>query len=198
MRPPSRSATTAIILAGGRGRRLGGRDKARLRQRNATLLQHLSRQLHRVAREVIIVRARPRDGLRLPSGCKRAWDKHGSHGPLSGVSAGLGRASGQWCLCVPVDSYALPKNLLATLARGSHHGGYALHHDDHYYLHALLPRRQRGMLEGFRRSGGRSAGNACRTLQLVPVSISADQTTWSINTPDELRRLHRRRKSATC
>lgn len=193
MRRPSRSSTSAIILAGGRGQRLGYRDKARLRWRGRTLLQRLSAQLHNVASEVIVVRARPRDAMRLPGGSLRAWDQHGSQGPLSGLAAGLKRASGRWCLCVPVDSAALPTDLLAQLARGSHHGGYARHHNDHYYLHCLLPRQARVALGQFRRSGGRSASNACRTLGLDPVTVRSAHTTWSLNTPEEMRRRQRRR-----
>lgn len=193
MRRPSRSSTSAIILAGGRGQRLGGRDKARLPWRGRTLLQRLSVHLRTVAREVIVVRARPRDALRLPTGSLRAWDQQGSLGPLSGLAAGLNRASGRWCLCVPVDCATLPNDLLAQLARGSHHGGYACHHADHYYLHCLLPRQSRTALGRFRRSGGRSASNACRTLGLEPVTVRSTHTTWSLNTPAELRRRQRRR-----
>lgn len=194
MRPPPRSATTAVILAGGRGQRLGGRDKARLCLQRRTVLERLAGQLRQVAGEIIVVRARPRDNLRLPAGCIRAWDQNGSQGPLSGLAAGLARASGHWCLCVPVDCASLPDNLPAQLARGSHQGGYAQHRDDHYYLHALLPRQSRHRLATFRRTGGRSAANACRTLQLAPVSIVGAHTAWSINTPEERRRLHWQRK----
>ncbi len=193
MRPPPRSATTAIVLAGGRGQRLGGRDKARLRYRGHTLIARLVRQLHQAARHIVVVRARPRDSLRLPAGCMRAWDQQGSQGPLSGMAAGMARAPGQWCLCVPVDCVALPDNLLAQLARGSHHGGYAQHRDDHYYLHNLVPRHQRQALARFRHSGGRSAANACRSLQLTPVNMAGADSIWSINTPEERRRLLRRR-----
>ena len=193
MRRPSRSSTSAIILAGGRGQRLGGCDKARLRWRGQSLLQRLSAQLQRVACEVIVVRARPRDALRLPHGSVRAWDQQSAQGPLSGLAAGLQRASGRWCLCVPVDCANLPPDLLAQLARGSHHGGYARHLDDHYYLHCLLPRHARNALGQFRRSGGRSASNACRTLGLEPVTISCSGTIWSLNTREELRHRLRRR-----
>ena len=178
---------------------MGFRDKARLRWRGHNLAQGLVRDLRTQASQIIIVRARPRGAWKQPNGSDLAWDRGGSLGPLSGLAAGLKRSRKHWCLCLPVDSLAPPKNLAAQLARGSRHGGYAKHADDHYYLHLLLARTQNQRLKTFQQSGGRSAANACRQLSLPAVAMPRhpsrqNSTVWSINTPAQWQHVQRQRR----
>lgn len=191
MRPPPRSALSAIILAGGQGSRMRGRDKARLRRGHSNLVEHLVRQLQPVAAEIIVVRRRARARIKLPQGCQHAWDHGGYAGPVAGLEAGLRRARRHWCLCVPVDGLNPPQNMLRKLSRGRG-GGYVQHESDAYYLHCLVPRRGRRTLHEFLDGGGRSAANACRQMGLAPRPIGASRSTvWSINTTGEWRRLQR-------
>ncbi len=193
MRPPPRQALSAVILAGGQGARMGGRDKARLRRGDASLLEQLVEQLRPLAAEIIVVRRRPRSALRLPRSCRLAWDRRSGIGPVAGLEAGLRRARRAWCLCLPVDGLNPPPDLVRRLAQGRGRGAYALHGGDAYYLHSLIPRGQRGALARFLAGGGRSATNACRHLGLSPRPIGpARQTVWSINTREEWRATCRR------
>ena len=192
MRPPPRQAVTAVILAGGQGRRLGGRDKSRLRYRGETLLNILLPQLRRVASEVIVVRRRPRDAAPLPTNCRRAWDRAAHAGPVAGLEAGLRRARRRWCLCLPVDGPVPPASLLSQLARNGGAGAFARHAGNDYYLHCLVPRSRHRQLARFLDQDGRSAANACRSLGLRAQPVRADRhTIWSINTRSEWRRLQR-------
>lgn len=193
MRPPPRQALSAVILAGGQGARMGGRDKARLRRGRASLLEHLVAQLRPLTAEIIIVRRRPRSPLRLPGDCRLAWDRQAGNGPVAGLEAGLRRARRAWCLCLPVDGLNPPQDLIRRLSQGQGRGAYALHAGDAYYLHSLIPRDQRRSLARFMAGGGRSATNACRQLGLRPRPIGrARRTVWSINTRDEWRMTCRR------
>lgn len=192
MRPPPRKALCAVILAGGQGQRMGGRDKARLRWRSDFLAQHLIRALRPEVAQIILVRRHCRGAWRTPGGVRLAWDRPPSQGPVSGLEAGLRRAGRAWCLCIPVDSLPPPPYLAARLARGSRHGAYVQHRQDHYYLHNLIARRSRPQLDAFMAQGGRSAANACRSLGLAAVKLPpARRAVWSINTPAQWRQFQR-------
>ena len=76
-------AFDAIILAGGRGTRLGGRDKPALVYRDATLLEHTIRAVSE-ARRIVVVGDRPA----LPGVLHAVEDPMGG-GPAAAVGAGL-------------------------------------------------------------------------------------------------------------
>lgn len=125
----ARSATaldvTGLILAGGRGRRLGGRNKALLSAGGEPLVDRVSRALApRTARLWISV------GSPAMAQAARAWtslplivDERDDQGPLAGLAAGLARAPG-WLLAVAVDMPHLRGDVLdLLLARAAARGG---------------------------------------------------------------------------
>ena len=79
----------ALILAGGKGSRMAGRDKGWVMWEGLPLVEHV---LDRLARQ-----------------------QAGFPGPLAGVEAGLMRCKRNWVLVVPCDTPLLPENLLAGL-----------------------------------------------------------------------------------
>lgn len=107
---------TGLILAGGRGRRLGGRNKALLSIGGEPLIDRVSRALApRTARLWISV------GSPAMAQAARAWtslplivDEHDDQGPLAGLAAGLARAPG-WLLAVAVDMPHLRGEVLELL-----------------------------------------------------------------------------------
>ncbi|MGJ8670148.1 MAG: molybdenum cofactor guanylyltransferase [Oceanococcus sp.] len=195
MRPPSAAATSAIILAGGRGARMGGYDKARLTWRGQSLIQRLCAQLKPQVSQIIVVRSQARQAISLPSGVEHTRDAKAYAGPVGGLLAGLKRSRKAWCLCLPIDGVVVPQHLSRQLARRSRHGGYVENHGNHYYLHQLIARQRRHELQAFHAAGGRSAGNACRELRQQPVTIDVAGAIWSINTPGERRKAQRQRRS---
>ncbi len=105
--------TSAVVLAGGMARRMGG-EKPLRELRGKTLLQHAIDLVAPLAGEVFVA-----SGIRdlpLPAGVVAVPDPPGleGRGPLSGILAGLEAGKGQRCLIVPCD---LP-NLTAGLLRG--------------------------------------------------------------------------------
>lgn len=89
---------TALILAGGQARRMGGRNKALLEAGGETLLARLHRELApRVARVLVSV-AEPATWTALPQLC----DPVPGLGPLGAIAAGLA-AVPEWLLVVAVD-----------------------------------------------------------------------------------------------
>lgn len=101
---------TALILAGGQGRRLGGRNKALIRVGGELLLDRVAGVLRpRVARLLVSVAA-PVSWTDLPV----VIDEREGQGPLSGIAAGLARAPG-WLLAVAVDMPYLRGDVLDLL-----------------------------------------------------------------------------------
>lgn len=101
---------TALVLAGGRGRRLGGRNKALILVEGEPLIDRVVRVLRpRVARILVSV-AEPASWTTLP----QVLDEEPGHGPLGGIAAGLARAPG-WLLAVAVDMPYLRGDVLDLL-----------------------------------------------------------------------------------
>jgi molybdopterin-guanine dinucleotide biosynthesis protein A len=106
-----------LILAGGRGSRMGGADKALLPFAGGTLL---SRAFERFAPQVdrLAISANG-DPARFPPGLPVLADALPDRpGPLAGILAGLDWAAGQGAeslVTVPVDAPFLPRDLVPRL-----------------------------------------------------------------------------------
>ena len=108
----------ALILAGGKGSRMAGRDKGWVMWEGLPLVEHV---LDRLARQqdppqrVIISANRNLDAYRQTGHPVVTDERAGFPGPLAGVEAGLMRCKRNWVLVVPCDTPLLPENLLAGL-----------------------------------------------------------------------------------
>lgn len=80
-------AVTAIVLAGGRGARLGGRPKTALKIAGRTLLDIKIRALGDLCTQIVLVVNRA--DFRPPPGVRTAADIRPGEGPLMGLYTGL-------------------------------------------------------------------------------------------------------------
>lgn len=106
---------TGLILAGGRGRRMQGRDKGWLTLDGLPLVEHVLRRLRPQVRTVAISANRNLDRYRalgLPVWPDSLPDRPG---PLAGILTALERIDSEWLLVVPVDCPVLPADLGARL-----------------------------------------------------------------------------------
>jgi len=102
---------TAIVMAGGQSRRMGG-DKATLRFGDATLLHTVVGIVQPLfARVLVSVRAR-RSDIDLPQIC----DAHPDAGPLAGLCAALEQAGTPWIFAVATDMPFVKPALIEVLA----------------------------------------------------------------------------------
>ena len=112
---------TAIVLAGGRGRRMRA-DKAGLDVGGRTLLEHVLAQIGPVFDEILVSvskgqsfglprRAEGQTGLRLVT------DDVPGQGPIAGVLAGLKAARNDACMVIACDIPDIDLPLLRSLAR---------------------------------------------------------------------------------
>jgi len=113
----ARNDITAIILAGGKGRRMGGLDKGLIEYQGRSLVSH------------VIERLQPQVGSMLINANRNleTYQRYGFpviedslpdyQGPLAGFAAGLQAASTDFVLVVPCDGPHLPHNLVSRMIK---------------------------------------------------------------------------------
>ncbi|WP_235040523.1 molybdenum cofactor guanylyltransferase MobA [Vreelandella profundi] len=114
---------TGMILAGGEGRRMGGRDKGLEPFAGLPLVAHAVKRLEGQVGELLINANRNADAYRFFADRVIAdlvmdGADGGFKGPLMGIYSGLRAAKTPWLLIAPCDSPALPDNLVARLMAG--------------------------------------------------------------------------------
>ncbi|MDT8878349.1 molybdenum cofactor guanylyltransferase MobA [Halomonas saccharevitans] len=114
----TREALTGMILAGGQGRRMGGRDKGLEPFAERPLVAHVHERLAGHVAEVLINANRNVERYR-PLADRVVTDAEGGYqGPLMGIYSGLRAATTPWLVVVPCDTPALPGDLVARLVAG--------------------------------------------------------------------------------
>ncbi|MEP6608785.1 MAG: molybdenum cofactor guanylyltransferase MobA [Burkholderiaceae bacterium] len=114
---------TGLVLAGGRGQRMGGADKGWVDYQGRALIEHV---IERLAPQVdsLLISAN-RNVERYGALADTITDDNaGLHiekfaGPMLGVLAGLRRAQTDWIAIVPCDSPQFPLELVQRLAQGA-------------------------------------------------------------------------------
>ena len=116
MNPIAHEDITGLVLAGGRGSRMGGVDKGLQNHRGMPLALHA------------LLRLQPQVGATLISANRNlsayeamgvpVWPDpvEGYAGPLAGLMAGLEQAETGWLVTVPCDTPDFPTDLVARLA----------------------------------------------------------------------------------
>ncbi len=115
---------SCIILAGGEGKRVGGRDKGLLCYQRKTLVEHIINKVNTQVDEIIISANRnikayeeyryPVVSDRLPNDSKQTY-----RGPMAGIAAALPHCNNNWVLIVPCDMPLLPSDIIEQLANNS-------------------------------------------------------------------------------
>jgi len=121
------SDTAAVILAGGRGRRMGGVAKARLTLGRRSLLDHVLQRLDGQVSPIAISANDPAIVAALPL----LPDVHDDRrGPLAGLLAGMiwarGWAGVRRIVSLPVDCPFLPRDLVGRLCQRADDTGAAV------------------------------------------------------------------------
>lgn len=115
-------AVTLGILAGGRGARLGGLDKALLEFRGERLLDRTLRSIDKAreaGQDVLLSRACAGVAAGALPGFRHVPDlRPGSLGPLAGLEALLAASPTAWLLTLPVDLRDVPSDLADRLLAG--------------------------------------------------------------------------------
>ncbi len=185
---------SGLVLAGGRGSRMGEVDKGLQPFRGQTMVQHVLARLAPQVDEVLINANRNLDtyagfGHRvLPD----AID--GFAGPLAGLHVGMGGASYPLIATAPCDSPFLPTDLVARLYQGMRDANadlaVAKTFDQAHPVFCLTRRDLEPHLRAFLASGQRKIDKWYSTLKIVEVPFDDEEAAFAnINTRDELKTL---------
>lgn len=119
---------SGLVLAGGQGRRMGGRDKGLEPFAGRTLIDHALDRLRPQVAQLLINANRNLD-IYARFG-KVVTDREGGYqGPLMGIWSGLCVADQPWVVVVPCDSPSLPGDLVPRLLAGRGDCEIAVAHD---------------------------------------------------------------------
>nr|WP_136063940.1 molybdenum cofactor guanylyltransferase MobA [Halomonas sp. EAR18] len=122
-------AITALVLAGGRGRRMGGIDKGWAVFRQRPLIERVLSRLEGQVTDVLISANRSRAAYEA-LGWPVIGDRSGGYqGPLMGIWSGLCAAATPWVLVVPCDMPCLPLDLVERLYASLGDHDIAMAHD---------------------------------------------------------------------
>ena len=180
------TATTLGVLAGGRGTRLGGVDKAWL-QRNG--VPQVVRIAKRFAAEVdaILVSANGDPGRYAVHGLVAIADVATGAGPIGGLDALARACRTPWLLTVPVDLVGVNECLLQTLrAHAAGRGAFAVDDDGPQPLVALWNLALlRADLASAIAAGDRAVHRLQESLGMQPVRLPGVRF-GNLNTPADL------------
>ena len=184
------SDTTALILAGGKSRRMGGKDKGLLPFGDGLLVEQVLARILPQVGAVLISANRHREIYARLGHPVIADPLDGFQGPLAGLLAGLENMQTDYLLTVPCDAPFIVDDLAARLTRGLNaaNADIAVAHDGDRLqsVHALLHRRVLADLRLALQQGERKIGRWYTRNLWVAVDFSdVPQQFSNINTPED-------------
>jgi molybdenum cofactor guanylyltransferase len=184
-------SVTGLILAGGKGSRMGGVDKGLQAFRGKRLVDHV---YERFAPQVggVIINANQNHEEYKTFGVRVVSDAIGGFaGPLAGLHAGLSISKRPFLASVPCDSPFLPADLIERLYQRIDESGAELAvaktGDQPHPVFSLMRRGVLDHLAEFLKGGGRKIDAWYATLNVVEVAFDDEAEAFSnFNTLEEL------------
>ena len=188
---------TAVILAGGLGRRMGGVDKGlQLIHGKPMVQQVLNRLQHQVGKVLINANRHLDDykGFGVPI-CSDSIS--GYAGPLAGIHAALLQTNTAYLVSVPCDSPMLPNDLVSRLsvALSEHQADAAVvvtgnaEQQQRHPVFLMLKSDVRTSLEHYLNTGGRKVDDWLASLNCVDVPFEDETAFTNVNTPEDIQAL---------
>ncbi|RDE24126.1 molybdenum cofactor guanylyltransferase MobA [Motiliproteus coralliicola] len=191
---------TALILAGGRGMRMGGVDKGLVALQHQRLVEHVLTRVRPQVDQIIISANRSLTQYQ-DYGYPVLQDQlEGFQGPLSGINEGLKHCTTDWLLVAPCDSPALPTDLASRLGQAieQQQSRAAIAHDGRYLQPAfsLLHRELQPSLQAYLNAGGRKLGQWLHQQNPSIVDFSDQPDSFiNLNSPEQLAQFQLQLKS---
>lgn len=180
-----------LLLAGGRGQRMGGQDKGLVEWLGEPLIAHVQRHARSQTDDLIISCNRNRERY-APFADRLVVDDEGDFpGPLAGILAGLKAARHAHLLVLPCDVPRIDGALLQSMratASLNPEKPLMLRHDDHWEpLLCVIPVALSAAFEQAWNAGERSPGRVMRSLGATALQCpDNDPRLANLNTPELL------------
>lgn len=183
---------TALILAGGAGRRMGGADKGLLPLKGQPLIARIVDAIATQVATVLISANRHLDDYATFGYPVIEDTVPGHQGPLVGMLSGLMRTQTDYLLVQPCDVPEVVPDIARRLLEAAESAGaeVAIAHDGDRLqpVHILLHRRVAGDLRAAIEAGERKTRRWLQGRHSIAVDFSDHRTAFhNINTPGDLR-----------
>ncbi|WP_085629844.1 MULTISPECIES: molybdenum cofactor guanylyltransferase MobA [unclassified Pseudomonas] len=180
-----------LLLAGGRGQRMGGQDKGLVEWQGAPLIAHLHRKVRPLTDDLIISCNRNRERYAPFADQLVTDDETDFPGPLAGIRAGLMAARHPHLLVLPCDVPGIDAALLHSMREAAALDSdkpLMLRHDGHWEpLLCVIPTRLSPAFDAAWDAGERSPGRVMRDLGAVALQCpDNDPRLANLNTPELL------------
>ncbi|QXZ16246.1 molybdenum cofactor guanylyltransferase MobA [Pseudomonas sp. AO-1] len=181
-----------LLLAGGRGQRMGGQDKGLVEWQGEALIAHLQRKVRPLTDDLIISCNRNRERYAAYADQLVSDEEEDFPGPLAGILAGLKAARLPHLLVLPCDVPRIDAALLHDMRATA--GQFPdkplmLRHDDHWEpLLCVIPVALLPAFETAWNAGERSPGRVMRNLGATALQCpDNDPRLANLNTPELLK-----------
>lgn len=179
-----------LILAGGRGQRMGGQDKGLLPWRGKPLVAHLHAVVRPLSDDLIISCNRNADTYRAYADTLVHDNEPDFPGPLAGVLAGLAVARHEWLLVLACDAPQVDGALLTSMLTlaATHDTPVMVRQAGQWQpMFSVIPRAMRASLAQAWDTGERSLLRVLRSGPLVALDCAEDDPRLAnFNTPQHL------------
>ena len=188
-----KSDITAVVLAGGMGRRMGGQDKGLTPLAGRPLITWVLERLQPQIGQVLINANRNSDTYSKLGYPVITDTISGYAGPLAGMLSAMKVCQTPYLLSVPCDSPFIPKTLVSRLAHtlATRQAGISVAHDGRRLqpVFALMQTALRDSLQVFLDQGGRKIDAWYAEQHMAPADFSDLPDTFiNLNTPEDLLR----------
>lgn len=188
----SKSNITAVILAGGKGRRLGGQDKGLVQYKDKKLIEHVLDRIKPQVNSILINANRNQASYEQYGYTVINDDLSDFQGPLAGFATAMKIVETDYIITLPCDGPMLPKDLVSRLANKleDNPDSIAVAHDGERLqpVYALIPIKHIASLEHYMASGDRKIDLWYAQHNLITVDFS-DQKSAFFNINTEKQRL---------
>jgi len=183
---PKPTEVTGIILAGGEGRRMGGKDKGWIALQGLALVQRAIERLEPQVSEIMISANRNLDAYQQ-LGKRIVRDDTPYLGPLAGISACLHEIETDYALVVPTDAPLIPLNLLELL-QTQYPSKLILCQDERQLqpLFGLYHRSLATSIDRYLAAGERKLTTWCEQHNPARIRLDDNSAFTNLNTPEDL------------
>ncbi len=189
---------TAVILAGGQGRRMGGMDKGLIELQGRPLVEYLLAALRPQVGLILINANRNQERYQIYGHTVISDQLDDYQGPLAGFASAMQAASTPYILTIPCDAPVISPDLAERLynALMREPAELAVAHDGERLqpVHALLPVSLLPSLQQFLASGERKIDRWYAQHNMVAVDFSDSISMFrNINTPEQKNQMEQER-----
>jgi len=181
---------TGVILAGGKGRRMGGVDKGLVEYQQRPLIAHVIERLEPQVGGLLINANRNADKYQEYGFPVIADQLADYQGPLAGFSVAMLAAKTDYVLTVPCDGPLLPHDLVSRMVKNMHEENtdIAVAHDGERLqsVYALIKRDLLPSLQACIQSGHRRVDAWYATQQTTLADFSdTPESFFNVNFPED-------------